>query len=180
MIKPLMVVPPLIFAALAGVFVWGMSREDAGQLATAFQNKPAPVAQVEPLGPDAPFTDAALRSGSIKLVNFWASWCAPCRDEHPILMSLQAEGVPIYGVNWKDQRSNAMAFLSDMGNPFTSVGQDPKNQMGLNWGVAGVPETFVLDSTGKVLMRHTGPLTTEFVKEKIEPLLTGSTTANTQ
>lgn len=174
MVKPLVLLPPIAFAALAGMFLWGMHRSDPSQIPTAFQGKEAPPVTLQPLGTEQAFTNKELHDGQVKLVNFWASWCAPCREEHPELMSLQAEGVPVYGVNWKDQPTKALAFLNEMGNPFTLVGQDPQNQMGLNWGVAGVPETFVVDGDGKVLLRHAGPLTDAFIEDQIEPLLGGT------
>lgn len=173
MVKPLLLLPPLIFAALAGVFVWGMNRDDPSQLPTAFKGKSAPAVSVAALGTALPFTDADLRDGRMKLVNFWASWCAPCRVEHPQLEALAAEGLPIYGVNYKDDPQKAQAFLDEMGNPFEKIGADRKGQMALNWGVYGVPETFVVDGEGTVIFRFAGPLTVEAVEDQIEPLLAG-------
>ncbi|WP_156102919.1 DsbE family thiol:disulfide interchange protein [Thioclava atlantica] len=173
MVKPLMLLPPLIFAALAGLFIWGMSREDPTQLPTAFAGKEAPPVQLDPLGESEPFTDADLRSGGIKLVNFWASWCAPCRVEHPNLKALSEEGVAIYGVNYKDKPGKAQDFLLELGNPFAELGADPKGQMALNWGVYGVPETFVVDGKGKVLFRFAGPLTERVIASELRPLLNG-------
>ncbi|WP_143594747.1 MULTISPECIES: DsbE family thiol:disulfide interchange protein [unclassified Thioclava] len=175
MVKPLMLLPPLIFAGLAGVFIWGMTREDPTQLPTAFAGKPAPPVQLEPLGDFKPFTDADLKDGKVKLVNFWASWCAPCRVEHPNLEALAEEGIPIYGVNYKDKPVKAQGFLSEMGNPFAELGADPNGKMALNWGVYGVPETFVIDGTGKVLYRFAGPLTERVIASDLRPLLNGET-----
>ena len=95
MVKPLMLLPPLLFAGLAGVFIWGMGREDPKQLPTAFAGKPAPAVELSALGSEPVFTDADLRDGKVKLVNFWASWCAPCRVEHPNLQALSEEGIPV-------------------------------------------------------------------------------------
>ncbi len=173
MVKPLMLVPPLVFAGLAAMFYWGMQRPAAEQLPTAFQGKPAPAVQVTPMGSAQAFTDADLRDGKIKLVNFWASWCGPCRVEHPQLESLAEEGVEILGVNYKDNPDKAQGFLDDMGNPFARIGVDPKGQMALNWGVYGVPETFVVDGDGTVIFRFAGPITPEVVEDQIEPLLGG-------
>ncbi|HEY0213493.1 MAG TPA: DsbE family thiol:disulfide interchange protein [Paenirhodobacter sp.] len=173
MVKPLMLLPPLVFAGLAGMFYWGMNGTDPTQLPTAFQGKPAPAVQVEPLGQVPGFTDADLRDGKIKLVNFWASWCAPCRMEHPQLESLAEEGIEILGVNYKDNPDKAQGFLSDMGNPFALLGADPQGKMALNWGVYGVPETFVVDGDGTVIFRFAGPITPEVLEDQIEPLLAG-------
>lgn len=173
MVKPLVLLPPLAFVAMAGLFWWGMQRQDPSQLPTAFAGKPAPAVQVQPLGDNVPFTDADLRDGQIKLVNYWASWCAPCRVEHPQLEALADDGVAIYGVNYKDNPDKATGFLNEMGNPFAKAGADPQGKMATDWGVYGVPETFVIDGDGKVLFRFAGPLTQEVVADQIEPLLAG-------
>ena len=106
-----------------------------------------------------------------KLVNFWASWCAPCRVEHPQLMALQDEGLPIYGVNYKDDADKARAFLEELGDPFEGVGADDAGRMALEWGVYGVPETFVLDGDGTVLLRFAGPITDVILEKRIRPAL---------
>ena len=124
MAKPLMFLPPVIFAALAGMFVWGMSREDPKQLPTALAGKDAPPVQLTPMAGFEPFTDADLRNGEIKLVNFWASWCAPCRVEHPNLEALSKDGVTVLGVNYKDEPGNAVGFLEELGNPYARIGAD--------------------------------------------------------
>ncbi|RWR06033.1 DsbE family thiol:disulfide interchange protein [Paenirhodobacter populi] len=173
MARPLMFLPPLIFAGLAATFWWGMQRQNPEQLPTAFQGKPAPAVRLDPLPQGQVFDDADLRDGKIKLVNFWASWCAPCRVEHPQLESLAKEGVTILGVNYKDDPDKAQGFLDDMGNPFARMGADPKGQMALNWGVYGVPETFVVDGEGTVIFRFAGPVTPEVAEDQIEPLLAG-------
>ena len=173
MVKPLMLLPPLLFAGLAGVFIWGMGRDDPNAMPTALAGKPAPGVQLEPLGQAEVFGDADLRDGKIKLVNFWASWCAPCRVEHPNLMAMAGDGVEILGVNWKDKPDQGLGFLADMGDPFAKVGADPKNRMGLDWGVAGVPETFVVDGEGTVLFRSSGPITQRVIDEQLSEVLAG-------
>ncbi|MFC5738757.1 cytochrome c biogenesis protein CcmG/thiol:disulfide interchange protein DsbE [Rhodobacter sp. 140A] len=173
MVKPLVLLPPVAFAALAGLFLWGMNRTDPTALPSALIGKAAPPVETVPLGEAQMFTDADLRDGKIKLVNFWASWCAPCRVEHPTLKAMAEDGVEIYGVNWKDKPAQALSFLADLGDPFARIGADPKNTMGLDWGVAGVPETFVIDGEGTVLMRYAGPITQKVLDEQIAPLLAG-------
>ncbi|TQS72787.1 DsbE family thiol:disulfide interchange protein [Rhodobacteraceae bacterium] len=175
MIKPLMLAPPLIFAALAGVFVWGMLRDDPSQLPSAFVGKPAPDVAISPLGRLPQFSNADLRDGELKLVNFWASWCAPCRVEHPNLEALSNEGIKIYGVNYKDQPDKALGFLASLGNPFAAAGADRTADMALDWGVYGVPETFVVDGKGRVLLRFAGPVTDRVITTKLRPLLTQNT-----
>ena len=173
MAKPLMFLPLIVVAGFVGAAFWAMGRQDPNALPTALAGKEAPGVQLEQLGADAPFGDADLRDGQIKLVNYWASWCAPCRIEHPSLMRLAEEGVTILGVNWKDKPDQAGKFLAEMGNPFAALGADPANRMGLNWGVAGVPETFVVDGEGRIITRIAGPLTDQVLEEKVEPLLAG-------
>jgi cytochrome c biogenesis protein CcmG/thiol:disulfide interchange protein DsbE len=94
-----------------------------------------------------------------KLVNFWASWCAPCRAEHTALMSIQKNGYRIIGVNYKDSPSNAEKFISELGNPYISIGSDSSGKTAINWGVYGIPETFLLDKENKILLRIAGPIT---------------------
>lgn len=173
MAKPLMFLPLIVVAGFVGASFWAMNRADPNAMPTALAGKAAPAVSLEPLGAGAPFTDADLRDGKIKLVNYWASWCAPCRVEHPNLRKLSEDGVEIYGVNWKDTPDKALGFLAEMGDPFTKLGADPKNKMGIDWGVAGVPETFVVDGEGNVITRIAGPLTEAVIADQVEPLLAG-------
>ncbi|MDZ4096950.1 MAG: DsbE family thiol:disulfide interchange protein [Paracoccaceae bacterium] len=170
MAKPLMFLPPLLFAGLAAMFFVGMNREDPDGLPSALAGKPAPAVVLTQLGDGAPFTDATLRAPGVKLVNYWASWCAPCRAEHPILEALAAEGVKIYGVNYKDKPDQALGFLAELGNPYTALGAD-SGRMAINWGVYGVPETYVIDGTGKILLRFAGPITEAALQDTIRPLM---------
>lgn len=173
MAKPLMFLPLIVMAGFVGASFWAMGRQDPTAMPSALVGKQAAPVRLEVLGDSTPFTDADLRDGSIKLVNYWASWCAPCRVEHPNLTRLSQEGVPIYGVNWKDTPEQALGFLGELGNPFGLLGADPKNKMGIDWGVAGVPETFVVDGEGTVLARIAGPLTDAVIAAQVEPLLAG-------
>ena len=171
MVKPLMLAPPLVFAGLAALFFVGMQRSDPDQLPSAMEGRAAPAVQVVALGTGPDLTDAMLREPGVKLVNFWASWCAPCRAEHPVLKTLQAEGVTILGVNFKDKPEAALQFLDDLGNPYAAIGADVSGRMGLDWGLYGVPETFVIDGTGKVILRHAGPITASILEDRIRPAL---------
>ncbi len=172
--SPLMLAPPLIFAALAGLFIWGMGRDDPRDLPTAFAGRMAPALQVMPLGDHPVLTDAVMRDGQPKLVNFWASWCGPCRIEHPNLTALAAEGIAIYGVNYKDDPAKAEAFLAEMGNPYKAlVAIDGRGA--LEWGVTGVPETFVIAGDGTVITRFSGPLTDRSIASEIRPALAKAT-----
>lgn len=170
-VSPLMILPPALFAGLAAIFLWGMGREDPNAIPTSFAGKPAPAVQIEPLGDTPVFTDADLRDGKVKIVNFWASWCGPCRVEHPNLIKLAAEGIPIYGVNYKDRPEAAQKFLDELGNPFAKLGSDEKAKMGFQWGVTAPPESFVIDGEGRVIYRFAGPLVERVIESDIRPAL---------
>lgn len=170
--RPLMLLPPVIFAAFAGVAYLGLKRENASELPSALIGRQAPsLAQTVALRQDPPPTDAELAAPGVKLVNYWASWCAPCRAEHPILEEVAASGVPVIGVNYKDAPENALAFLAELGDPYARIGADPTGRVGLDWGIYGVPETFVIDGEGKILLRYPGPLTQATFESEIRPLL---------
>jgi cytochrome c biogenesis protein CcmG/thiol:disulfide interchange protein DsbE len=170
-IPPLMILPPVLFAGLVAMFLWGMGRDNPQALPSMLEGREAAPVALEPLGPGAPFTDADLRDGRVKIVNFWASWCAPCRAEHPNLARLQAEGVTILGVNYKDQPEPALKFLAELGNPFAALGADSNGRMGIDWGLYGVPESFVIDGAGKVILRFPGPITERVLDSEIRPAL---------
>ncbi|WP_376873760.1 DsbE family thiol:disulfide interchange protein [Albirhodobacter sp. R86504] len=166
-----MIAPPVVFAGLAGMFLWGMSRENPNDLPSVLIGQAAPAVIVEPMAGQAPFSSAMLSQDGVKLVNFWASWCAPCRVEHPNLQDLADEGLAIYGVNYKDDAQKAQGFLDELGSPYAAIGTDAKGKMALEWGVYGVPETFVLDGEGRVLARFAGPLTKRLIEEKLRPVM---------
>lgn len=170
-LSPLAIAPPLIFAALAAMFFVSMRNGDNGALPSTFIGKEAPPVALVQLGDSAPFTDATLRDGKVKLVNYWASWCAPCRVEAPTLGKIAASGVPIYGVNYKDKTNDALNFLGRFGMPYAAMGADPAGQMAINWGVSGVPETFVIDGKGVVILRFPGPITPGVWENTIKPAL---------
>lgn len=165
----LVALPPLLFAALALTFWIGMQRGDEA-LPSAIAGAAAPPVTVVPLGEGAVTTEAMLRAPGVKLVNFWASWCAPCRAEHPLLKQLAEAGVVIHGINYKDKPANALGFLAELGNPFATMGAD-EGRMALDWGVYGVPETYVIDGDGTVLARVAGPLTEQEIARVVRPAL---------
>ncbi len=170
-VKPMMVAPPLIFAALAAMFYVGMSRENPDELPTALAGKAAPAVVVTTLGDKTTFADADLRTGEVTLVNYWASWCAPCRVEHPNLEKLAAQGLTIYGVNYKDKPENALKFLNELGDPYAAIGADTEGRMALDWGVYGVPETYVIDGNGVIVARHAGPVTQRVIDNTLMPAI---------
>jgi len=166
-----MATPPIIFAVLAVVFYVGMQRENPDALPSAIEGDPAPTVVLTTLGEKTPFTDADLRTGDVKLVNFWASWCAPWRVEHPHLKALAEEGITIYGVNYKDQLGNALGFLEELGDPYAGIGADGDGRMALDWGLYGVPETYVIDGQGNVILRFPGPVTQRVMDSDIRPAI---------
>lgn len=169
-ISPLVVLPPLAFAGLAALFIFGMGREDAQQLPSAQIGREAPsIGSVMPLGDLPALSDELVDAPGVKLVNFWASWCAPCRSEHPQLEILAEAGVTIYGINYKDEAAKALGFLDELGNPYAAIGQDEPGRTGLDWGVYGVPETYVIDGEGRIAYRFAGPITVEIMEKYIKP-----------
>ncbi|MEZ5769320.1 MAG: DsbE family thiol:disulfide interchange protein [Paracoccaceae bacterium] len=170
-IKPLMLVPPLLFAGLAALFYIGMGRDDPRALPSTREGGPVPALTLAEFRGEAPFTVEDLADGDVVLVNFWASWCAPCRAEHPQLVKMADEGVRIFGVNYKDDPAKAERFLADLGDPFLRVSADPTGRTGLDWGLYGVPETFIIDGNGTVVKRFAGPITEGILESVIKPAI---------
>lgn len=167
----LMAAPLIVFmllAVLLGSRLW--SGGDASIVPSAFIGRQAPPIALPPLAglnnpdgsPSSGLTQAMIGDGTPVVVNFWASWCAPCRIEHPQLLRLAKEGkFRLLGVNYKDLPENARRFLGQLGDPFAAVGVDRDGGVAVNWGVYGVPETFIIDGAGIIRYRHVGPLTDE-------------------
>lgn len=170
-VSPLMLAPPLLFAGLAVLFYVGMQREDPDALPSARAGQPAPEMALTSLGNAPLLTDEDLQGEGVKLVNFWASWCGPCRVEHPILMQLAEEGIPIHGINYKDAPGNALGFLEELGDPYTRIGADMTGRTGLEWGLYGVPETYVIDGEGRVVLRFAGPILPDVLERTIRPAI---------
>ena len=168
----LMAVPPLLFLGFAAMAFVALRREDPNELPSALVGRPAPeIARLVALRADPPPTAADLTAPGVKLVNFWASWCGPCRVEHPLLTALAAEGVPVIGINYKDTPEKALGFLGELGDPYAKVGADATGRTGLDWGIYGVPETFVVGPDGTILLRFPGPLSPDVVEKRIRPAM---------
>ena len=170
MSKWLMALPPVLFLGLAGLFYTGMQRDNPSELPSVFIGKAAPGVPTEALGDLPLLTDAMLRDGKVTVVNFWASWCPPCRAEHPVLKKMAAEGVRVAGINMMDDADKALGYLAEDGNPFFAIAADPKGRNRVEWGVTAPPETFIIGGDGTVLFRFVGPLVgtdyeTRFVPE---------------
>ncbi len=170
-VKPLMILPPVIFAAFAGLAIAGMMRDNPDELPSTFVGNQAPAVPVEAVQGTVQLTDADLRSGEITLVNFWASWCPPCRAEHPILLDLEAEGYRVAGINFRDQQPQASEYLSNYENPFFATGFDLRGRSAIDWGVTAPPETFIVDGDGTVLFRFVGPLVGSDYEQRFLPEL---------
>ena len=169
--KPLALLPVAIFAALAGVMGAGLLRDDPQALPSAREGSVAPSLLVDALGEKPAFDIDMLTAPGVKLVNFWASWCAPCRVEHPNLEALADEGLTIYGINYKDDPAKALGFLAELGDPYAGIGADEAGRTALEWGVYGVPETYVIDGNGTVVLRFAGPVTQRALAERIRPAI---------
>ncbi|SFR10927.1 DsbE family thiol:disulfide interchange protein [Poseidonocella sedimentorum] len=170
-ISPLTLLPPAIFAGLAAMFYIGMQREDPSALPSMFVGAEAP-ALTEATLPGYPgFPAAALRAGEVTVINFWASWCPPCRAEHPTLLRLADQGIALYGVNFKDTSDQAVAYLRDASNPFRGIAFDPAGRTAIDWGVTAPPETFIVGPDGTVLYRFIGPLVGSDYEQRFLPEL---------
>ncbi len=173
--------PAGVFAILAGIFVVSLFSGDKSRLPSALIGKPAPVFSLPALapaageGPGAGLSDADLRQGHVTLVNVFASWCAPCRIEHPVLQAiaadadLKAKGVRLVGINYKDEPENARRFLGAEGNPYAAVGADRQGRAAIDWGVYGVPETFVVRGDGVIAYKFVGPMSPETYRSTLLP-----------
>jgi cytochrome c biogenesis protein CcmG, thiol:disulfide interchange protein DsbE len=162
--------PAIIFGALALVFLVRLYGGDPSIVPSVLINKPAPefaLASLEGLrnesGPVPGLTRADLVAGEgdarVSIVNVWASWCVPCRDEHPVLMELAKDDqLRVFGINYKDRPENARRFLGALGNPYEAVGVDENGRSAIDWGVYGVPETFIVDRNGVIRHKHIGPI----------------------
>ena len=170
-VSPLVILPPVIFAAIAGMFLGEMLLGDGDNLKSAFEGREAPALPTEPLGDKPQLTDDDLRTGEVTLVNYWASWCPPCRLEHPTLLELAESGVRIAGVNFRDLEDDALEYLEEGGDPFFASAFDPRGRTSIDWGVSAPPETFIIDGEGTVLFRFAGPLIGSDYEQRFLPEL---------
>ena len=169
-LNPLMLAPPLIFAALAVMFYVGMFTGSGRDLPSTFIGKPAPAVTEATLG-DYPGGTQAAMQGQVTIVNFWASWCPPCRAEHPKLLELSAQGINIVGINFNDREADALKYLADEDNPFAAIAYDPNGRTSFDWGVSAPPETFILDKNGVVVFKFIGPLVGDDYDQRFAPEL---------
>ena len=164
-------VPLAAFFALATMLAFGL-RLDPREVPSPLIDKPAPKFALTRLDDAARTIRLEDMRGKVWILNVWASWCVACREEHPLLVEFaKRRVVPVYGLNYKDQRGDAKAWLARFGNPYDASLFDDEGRVGIDFGVYGVPETFVIDQNGVIRMKHIGPLTPEVIATKIEPLL---------
>ena len=164
-------IPLVLFAVLVGFLAVGL-RLDPREVPSPLVNKPAPafkVAQLEQ--PELQFSPEDLK-GKVWMLNVWASWCVACRQEHPVLMDFaRAQIAPLIGLDYKDQRKDALGVLKRSGNPYDITAVDADGRVGIDYGVYGVPESYVIDKAGVIRYKHIGPITTEALQKTIIPLI---------
>jgi cytochrome c biogenesis protein CcmG, thiol:disulfide interchange protein DsbE len=169
-------VPLLAFAALAALFFFRLGTGDPSRIPSALIGHPAPSLALPALpgidGVGVPGLDAQNFKREVTVLNVWASWCVPCRDEAPLLMQLASDSrIRLVGMNYKDQPENARRFLNQYGNPYAANGVDANGRAGIEWGVYGVPETFVIDRSGIVAFKLIGPITPDNLKNELRPAI---------
>lgn len=167
----IVIVPIFLFAGLVLLFTYGLSRNPAA-LPSPYVGKPAPGFTLPDLLDPARRVTSADYAGRYALVNVWATWCVGCREEHGFLLALaEREDIPIYGLNWRDDGDAARLWLDELGNPYTAVGYDADGRVGIDWGVYGAPETFLIGPDGTVLHKHIAPLTQAVWDSEFVPLI---------
>ena len=164
-------VPLAVFIVMVAFLAVGLGLNPR-EVPSPLINKPAPAFQLPQLHqPDKTFSQQDMK-GKVWLLNVWASWCVSCRQEHPLLMDLaKSNVVPIYGLNYKDPREDALAWLKELGDPYVLSIADRNGRVGIDYGVYGVPETFVIDKEGAIRYKQIGPVTPEALRDKILPLV---------
>jgi cytochrome c biogenesis protein CcmG/thiol:disulfide interchange protein DsbE len=162
-----------IFLAVALALGFGLSLSPT-LIPSALVGKPAPEFSMVIEGDETRvFTTSQLADGKRKLINIFASWCQPCEIEHPMLMALKDSGISIYGIAQKDSVKDSKNFLKRLGNPYVFWASDVEGRVSIDFGASGVPETYLIDGSGKILFQHIGPLTNAVIQNKIKPLLAG-------
>ncbi len=166
-----MLIPVVAFASLTLVLGYGLTR-DPSEVPSPLIGKPVPEFSLPPVQGRTQALSSSDLEGEVSLVNVFASWCTACRWEHPLLMELRRNGVvPIHGLNYKDAPEDAAAWLDALGDPYTRTGADRDGRVGIEWGVYGVPETFVIDREGRIAHKHIGPIEAKDLQETILPLV---------
>lgn len=166
--------PLVVFVSLAGVFLTQLqSGRDVSEIPSALIGTKAPALELAALeGSERPALTTAAISGKLTLVNVFASWCVPCRQEHPILLELSKDTrVNVVGINYKDRNDNALRFLGELGNPFSAIGVDPNGKAAIDWGVYGIPESYLVGPDGTILYKKVGPFDAESFETQLMPAI---------
>jgi cytochrome c biogenesis protein CcmG/thiol:disulfide interchange protein DsbE len=174
--RMVVLIPLVVFLGLAALFVLRLSSGDASRIPSALIGHPAPATNLPPVaglardGAPVPGLDPAAFRGEVSVLNVWASWCVPCHDEAPLLMRLaQDKRIRVVGINYKDQAENARRFLGRYGDPYAANGADEKGRAAIEWGVYGVPETFVVGRDAHIAYKLIGPITPENLEAVLKP-----------
>ena len=182
--RVLVLLPLTLFAGLAALFLIRLFAGDPSLLPSPLIGHPAPQTALPPVeglardGAPLPGLDPAQFKGAVTVVNVWASWCVPCRDEAPLLMELSKDQrFRLVGINYKDEAANALRFVARFGNPFAAAGADANGRAGIEWGVYGVPETFVIGRDGKIAYKLVGPITADNLDTVLKPQIEKALTA---
>lgn len=163
--------PVAVFAVIGGAFYWGLFNND-DRLPSALIGKPVPEFDLPPIDGRSDGLSTTNLKGQVSIVNVWASWCVPCRVEMPLLNELAArDEVVIFGINHKDRAREALAFLQELGDPYTKIGADRNGRASIDWGVYGLPETFVVDAEGRIAYKHIGAFNRRSLEETILPVV---------
>jgi cytochrome c biogenesis protein CcmG/thiol:disulfide interchange protein DsbE len=174
----IVLIPLVAFLALAALFMLRLGAGDPSRIPSALIGQPAPQTALPPLaglerdGKGVPGLAGADFKGEVTVLNVWASWCVPCRDEAPLLLALAADRrIRVVGINYKDQPDNARRFLGRFGNPFVANGTDDNGRAAIEWGVYGVPETFVIGRDGRIAYKLIGPITPDNLEQSLKPAI---------
>ena len=176
--KPTLLLPLALAGILLVFLLIALRTGNPSNLPSALIGKPVPEFALPPVanllgdnGPVPGLSSAAFKTGKVSVLYVWASWCAPCMVEHPTLIELGKQGIPLFSINYKDKPEAARRFLATHGNPYRAIGADESGFTAIDFGVYGVPETFVIDGDGKIVLRFPGPLSPEIVSDKIMPAI---------
>jgi cytochrome c biogenesis protein CcmG/thiol:disulfide interchange protein DsbE len=171
MMKAKFLIPLILFGVLLAFLAVGLNR-DPREVPSPLVNKPAPAFDVPQLAqPEKHFSPAEMK-GKVWVLNVWSSWCVSCREEHPLLVEFaRAQVAPLIGLDYKDQRDDALALLKQRGNPYDLSAFDGDGRVGIDYGVYGVPETYIIDKNGVIRHKHIGPITSEALEKTIIPLI---------